>query len=58
MTAPKPVLDMLAEIPAKRAELDAHTRDLVATAREAGRSWAQIGAALGISRQAAHERYG
>lgn len=30
----------------------------VAGAREAGLSWAQIGAALGISRQSAHERWG
>lgn len=30
----------------------------VAAARDAGDSWAMVGAALGISRQAAEERYG
>lgn len=33
-------------------------RSLVATAREAGYSWAVIARVLGVSRQAAHERYG
>lgn len=32
--------------------------DAVAAARENGRSWAEIGLILGISRQAARERYG
>jgi len=30
----------------------------VTSAREAGLSWAQIGSALGVSRQSAHERWG
>lgn len=34
------------------------TRDLVAHARSEGRSWAEIGMALGISRQAAQQRFG
>lgn len=33
-------------------------RDAVAAARAAGRSWAQIGMVLGVSRQAAQERFG
>lgn len=33
-------------------------RDAVDAARAAGRSWARIGIALGISKQAAWERYG
>lgn len=33
-------------------------RDAVKSAREAGQSWAAIGRTLGISRQAAHERFG
>jgi hypothetical protein len=37
-----------------RAELPA----AVAVARAAGASWADIGTALGMSRQAAHERFG
>jgi len=44
------------------AVLDRRTRDLmeeaVAACREHGASWAEIGTALGISRQAAHERFG
>ena len=32
-------------------------RELVATARANGRSWGQIGIALGVSRQAARERF-
>ncbi|OBB95932.1 hypothetical protein [Mycobacterium sp. 852002-40037_SCH5390672] len=39
---------------AGHAELEA----AVAAARDAGDSWAMIGAALGISRQAAEKRYG
>lgn len=39
---------------ANHAELGA----AVAAARRAGDSWAVIGAALGVSRQAAEERYG
>ncbi|MFM8597877.1 MAG: hypothetical protein ACKOB8_02560 [Mycobacterium sp.] len=33
-------------------------RDAVAAARAAGDSWAAIGVALGISRQAAYQRFG
>lgn len=40
------------------AEAGAHIRKAVAAARANGRSWARIGMALGISRQAARERYG
>lgn len=40
----------------KRAESE--LTDCVVAAREAGLSWAQIGTALGMSRQAAHERWG
>ena len=32
-------------------------RELVASARTNGRSWGQIGIALGVSRQAARERF-
>jgi hypothetical protein len=37
--------------------LDKLQRDLVRKAREAGRSWTEIGACLGISRQSAWERF-
>jgi hypothetical protein len=33
-------------------------RELVANARNNGRSWGEIGVALGVSRQAARERFG
>jgi hypothetical protein len=35
----------------------AHVRELVQLARANGRSWGQIGIALGVSRQAARERF-
>jgi hypothetical protein len=37
---------------------DAQLREAVAAARANGRSWARVGVALGMSRQAAHERFG
>ena len=33
-------------------------RDAVAEARFEGASWSELGAVLGVSRQAAHERFG
>ena len=39
-------------------EAETALRAAVKQAREAGDSWAIIGAALGTSRQAAHERFG
>ncbi len=38
-------------------EADEALRRIVASAREAGASWAAIGGALGITRQAAQQRY-
>lgn len=37
---------------------EARVRELVLVARDRGRSWGQIGIALGISRQAARVRFG
>lgn len=48
----------LAELVALRDELEAAIRVAVAGQRRWGRSWAYIGAALGITRQSAQERYG
>lgn len=48
----------LAELASLRAELDEVIRAAVAGQRSHGRSWAYIGAALGIKRQTAQERYG
>jgi hypothetical protein len=36
---------------------EARVRELVALARAGGRSWGEIGIALGVSRQAARERF-
>ncbi len=40
------------------ADAQREVDDAVAAARRNGRNWSQIGLALGISRQAARERYG
>lgn len=39
-------------------QADAELRDAVAQARADGDSWAAIGAALGVTRQAAYQRFG
>lgn len=41
---------------ARRSE--ARLEEAVVAAREAGATWAQIGEAVGMSRQSAHERWG
>ena len=43
---------------ALRDAADRKLFQLVGFAREAGASWAAIGAALGVTTQAAHQRYG
>lgn len=48
----------LAELVALRAELEAAIVTAVHGQRAIGRSWAYIGAALGMRRQSAQERYG
>lgn len=48
----------LSELAALRSLVDGLTVDYVEKCRREGRSWAQIGACLGVSKQAAHERYG
>ena len=40
-----------------RQQLDKFIDSMVAVAQHQGVSWAKIGRALGVSRQAAHERY-
>ncbi len=39
------------------AEMEKYQRTAVAQARLSGHTWAEIGQALGMSRQAAHERF-
>jgi hypothetical protein len=56
-----PPLDMVLATVRSAADLaemvSGHTAELVAIARQAGASWSQIGEALGITKQAAHERF-
>lgn len=53
-----PDLAPIAKLRAQRDALDAKLRDAVAAARAGGRGWAEIGYALGVSKQAAHQKYG
>jgi hypothetical protein len=50
--------DALAAAVALRQAADSLIFDLVDKAREEGASWADIGAALGVTTQAAHQRFG
>lgn len=45
------------KITARLGELGADREQAVAKAIEAGCSWAEVGAALGVSAQAAHKRF-
>ncbi len=51
-------LDAVARAAALRADLDAVLASLVDAAREAGATWQAVGGVLGISRQAAFQRFG
>jgi predicted transcriptional regulator len=48
----------LPELWAAQQDLNAAIVAAVAAARQGGQSWSQIGAQLGITKQAAHERFG
>ncbi len=50
--------DALAATVALRDAADGLVFELVGFARDAGASWAEIGAALGVTTQAAHQRFG
>ena len=50
-------LDGLCESAGLARAVDKLQRDLVRQAREAGRSWTEIGEALGVSRQSAWQRF-
>lgn len=51
-------LRRLAVLAAQRAAVDADLASAVAAARRARRSWSEIGAMLGVSKQAAQRKYG
>jgi predicted ATP-dependent protease len=50
-------LRVIAELAVRRGELDAALIDAVRSARQADRSWSEIGAMLGVSKQAAQRKY-
>lgn len=52
---PAAPLDALRELARGEAEIERLCRDRIASARAAGATWEQIGAALGMTRQAARE---
>ena len=51
-------LDMLGAVRLVELHAAATRRAIVADARAEGRTWQEIGDALGITRQSAHERFG
>src|SRR3954451_21203304 len=55
--AKQPALDTLRLFPTARAEIDQAERRLVIRALAAGATFAEIAAALGVSRQSVHKRY-
>ena len=51
------VLRTIAELVERRDDVDSALLDAIRTARRAGRSWSEIGAMLGVSKQAAQRKY-
>jgi len=50
-------LRVIAELAERRGELDAALVEAIRSARSADRSWSEIGAKLGVSKQAALRKY-
>lgn len=50
-------LRSIAELVEQRSEVDAEITAAVRSARRAHRSWSEIGAVLGVSKQAAQRKY-
>lgn len=55
---PGALVALIRDIEHERRSLDLETRAVVLAMRMAGFPWSQIGAALGVSKQAAQQRYG
>lgn len=52
------VLRTIAQLAEQRDGIDVALGDAVRTARREGRSWSEIGAMLGVTKQAAQRKYG
>ena len=52
------VLRTIAELAEQRDGIDVALADAVRTARREGRSWSEIGAMLGVTKQAAQRKFG
>ena len=48
---------MIAELADKKNEIDEELTAAISAARQANRSWSEIGAMLGVSKQAAQRKY-
>ena len=51
------VLRTIAKLVERRDDVDSALLDAIRTARRADRSWSEIGAMLGVSKQAAQRKY-
>jgi hypothetical protein len=51
-------LRMIAELAERREVVEAELTEAVRSARQAHRSWSEIGTMLGVSKQAAQRKYG
>ncbi len=57
-TADTECLRTIAELAERRDEIDDELLEAVRAARRANRTWSEIGAMLGVSKQAAQRKYG
>ncbi len=57
-TADTESLRLIAELAERRDEIDDELLEAVRAARRSNRSWSEIGAMLGVTKQAAQRKYG